>query len=202
MIYLLRHGEIEMGKEKRYIGWTDPPLSNAGVQQAEQWQETLSNVPFENIFCSDLKRARQTAGIVCRDSAIPVQERDTLREINLGKLENRSMIEFRKQHPEAWQQRGKNIFTDRPNGGESFADLQTRVLPEFEKIMLKTVENTLIVGHAGVNRIILCHLLGMPPQQMFRLGQDYAGLNVIDHKKRPYRVNTLNLRLTTISMNT
>lgn len=202
MIYLLRHGEIETGGEKRYIGWSDPGLSDKGKRQAKHWQQKLSGIPFGNIFCSDLKRARQTAEIVCRGSVMAIQERPALREINLGELENRSMAAFQKEEPMAWRKRGENLFSYRPPGGENFSDLQARVVPEFEKIKAKTVEDTLIVGHAGVNRMILCHLLGMPPQHIFRLGQDYACLNIIDHKKKPDQVITFNCNLNAIAMNT
>lgn len=41
-IYLVRHGQIDCGKEKRYIGTTDLPLSNAGIEQICKLKEYLS----------------------------------------------------------------------------------------------------------------------------------------------------------------
>ena len=37
-----------------------------------------------------------------------------------------------------------------------------------------------IVAHGGVNRIVLCHLLGIPLENIFRIEQDYAALNIIE----------------------
>ena len=70
----------------------------------------------------------------------------------------------------------------RPEGGESFADVQARVWPAFEGIAAQAQGKagaTLVVAHAGVNRVLLCRLLGMPLAHLFRLGQDYCGLNLI-----------------------
>ena len=56
-IYLLRHGEIEKGNEKRYIGRLDLPLSVAGRQQAARLRDYLAKLEIEAVYCSDLSRA-------------------------------------------------------------------------------------------------------------------------------------------------
>jgi alpha-ribazole phosphatase len=193
MIYLLRHGEIGSAGDKRFIGWTDVPLNETGIGQAESWRVKFANTGFDHIFSSDLDRTRLTAHIIARDRALTVQEVPQLREIRLGELEDLPFAEVQSRLPETWRQRGEDLFAFRPAGGESFADLQERVLPAFERIAGGGTDgNVLIVAHAGVNRVILCHLLGMPPGNLFRLGQDYACLNCIDVKKTPCCVVTLN----------
>ena len=37
------------------------------------------------------------------------------------------------------------------------------------------------MAHAGVNRVILSEALGLPPDYLFRLDQNYGCLNVIDY---------------------
>jgi len=37
-----------------------------------------------------------------------------------------------------------------------------------------------IVAHGGVNRIVLCHILGIPLENIFRIEQDYAALNIVE----------------------
>ena len=197
MIYLLRHGRIDTGLEKRYIGWTNLPLNKNGIHQANQWREKLSSINFDTIYCSDLDRAYQTAEIIGKKKSIRVKKRPALREINMGELENLPMTIFQKQFPEKWQERGENLLSYRPEDGESFADLQHRVVPEFEKIALKTIGNSLVISHAGVNRIILCHITGMPPENMFRIDQAYACLNIIDQRQKPYRIAAMGIRLQT-----
>jgi broad specificity phosphatase PhoE len=195
MVYLLRHGEIESDQEKRFIGWTDVPLSEKGIRQAWAWQRVFSNTVFESIYCSDLRRARCAAGIVGEGRAMGVLEMPALREINLGELENLCMREFHRQFPETWPDRGVNVFSFRPDGGESFADLRERVIPVFQQIVSDVENDILIVAHAGVNRVILSYTLGMQPENLFRINQDYACLNKIDCRRRPSRVCLMNYRL-------
>ncbi len=46
--------------------------------------------------------------------------------------------------------------------------------------------NLLVVGHAGVNRVILCHLLGMPLDRLFSIAQDFATLSIITRGPASY----------------
>ena len=78
-------------------------------------------------------------------------------------------------------------------GGESFTDLQRRVIPAFYEILHDSEGPIVIVGHAGVNRVLLAHLLGMSLRNLFRLGQDYACLNVLVREKGLFRVQAMNL---------
>ncbi len=41
-------------------------------------------------------------------------------------------------------------------------------------------ENIAIVSHGGINRIVLCHLLGTPLENIFRIEQDFAAVNIIE----------------------
>jgi probable phosphoglycerate mutase len=194
MIYLLRHGEIDSDGEKRFIGWTDLPLNENGIRQAREWQVRLADTVFEKVYCSDLNRTRETAVIIGGKRGLDIRNTPALREINLGEFEALSLSEVKNRFPDKWRERGENIFTYRPAGGESFSDLCDRVLPAFDAITRAATGNILIVAHAGVNRMILCRLLGMPPEHLFRIGQDYAGLNIIDGRRDPYQVVTLNHR--------
>jgi probable phosphoglycerate mutase len=51
-----------------------------------------------------------------------------------------------------------------------------------------------VVGHAGVNRVLLCHLLGMPLGNLFRLGQDYGCCNLLRRWNGFCSVRAVNLR--------
>jgi len=97
-------------------------------------------------------------------------------------------------YPQEFRERGHNIAGFRPPGGESFTDLQQRVLPFFLTVLENLREHVLIVGHAGVNRVILCYLLGMPLNNLFRIGQDYGALNIITTEVEPFCIRTINIK--------
>ena len=179
-VYLLRHGEIECAVQKRFIGKTDMPLSDTGVKQALWWRDALEPVAIEGIYCSDLVRSRHTAEIVAQKQTSPLTVLPELREIGLGEWDGLTVDEVKTAFPGEWEKRGQNIDGYRPSGGESFSDLAFRALPAFDQIMNKGRETVLIVGHAGVNRVILCEVLGMSLRHLFRLRQDYGALNIIE----------------------
>jgi alpha-ribazole phosphatase len=194
LIYLLRHGAIEGDDKQRFIGQSDPPLSESGRRQARQWHRILGKIKFEAVFSSDLHRSEETAGIIAGEQQMQIRIVPNLREINLGHWQGRSMNWVRRNFPEKWRERGENFSGYRPPGGESFSDLHDRVIPVFEDLAAALRGDRLIVAHAGVNRIILCHVLGIPLANLFRLGQDYGALNIIDYRKNSPQVVGLNLQ--------
>ena len=194
-ILLLRHGEpLSKTDEKRFTGQTDLPLSPMGRRQAQCWQEWLSGVPITRIISSDLSRCMETARILCADRPIIVKPLSDLREINLGGWDGMTFRRVRDRWPDAFRQRGLEMARFRPPGGESFLDLRQRVVPVFEQAVDQAGGNLLMVAHAGVNRMILCHLLGMPPENLFRIAQDYGAMNLIGRHAHGYRIQAINLQ--------
>jgi len=193
MIYLLRHGEIEQSEEKRFVGQADLPLNHNGLRQAQEWCEKFKTRSFANIYSSDLNRARQTALIITGHHPEEIRFHSDLREINLGEWEGLSVAEVQTRFPAEWEQREKNLVSFRHPGGESFRDLAARVGPVFNQIRQEGKGNILIVAHAGVNRVILCQILGMPLANLFRLGQDYGSLNLLAPDKNFWRVVAMNI---------
>ena len=192
MIYLLRHGETVGGEKKRYIGQTDLPLSEKGRNQAAWWKKELARIDFETVCTSDLVRAFDTAAIVSGFSSSSIRVLPPLREISLGDWEGAFMEDIRIRFPEAWAERGRHMDSFRVPKGESFQDLHDRVIPLFQEIAAESAGNVLLVAHAGVNRVILCHVLGKPTRDLFSIPQDNAALNLIDHREGRFSVLTLN----------
>lgn len=193
-IYLLRHGSIQHGDKKRLIGQTDLPLSETGLEQARWWRTTLDVGRMQRVYCSDLVRSRQTAEILCEDENCVLAIRPELREINLGLWDGLRPEEVKERFPGEWDKRGRDFEHYRPPCGESFACLRDRVVPVLEQVASGHDQQVIIVGHAGVNRVILCHGLGMPLNHLFRLGQDYGALNIIEYTEGTWRVSLMNLR--------
>lgn len=176
-IFLVRHGQIDYGSEKRYIGTTDLPLSSAGIGQATRLKEHFSGIVLEKAFTSPLKRCVQTAEILLEGCNIGREVIDELKEINMGEWENQTIDYIKEHFHEMYEKRGANIDAFIPPGGESFEQLQKRVMPAFEYIVKNTAGNILIISHAGVNRVILSRLLDFPLQEIFKINQPYGCIN-------------------------
>lgn len=194
----MRHGEIEGSDKKRFVGQIDLPLNSTGMKQAQRWRERLSSVAFAQIVSSDLVRTHETAQIIAKHHNATVRVMPRLREINLGKWDGRPMAAIRRDFPDEWQKRGERIDTFQPPEGESFRQLADRVAPVIENLAAEINGHILIIGHAGVNRVVLCHALGMPLKNLFRLAQDFGALNLIDIRDGKWRVVVMNLQNETV----
>jgi len=192
-IYLIRHGEIKVAdKQRRYIGQLDLPLSEDGLQQAEHLRKNLAPVTMGMVFSSDLSRSRQTGEIITGATTVKHVVRKELREINMGEWEGHTFADITRRFPDAFKARGADIAYYRVAGGESFADCYKRVIMAFHESINSSSGNVLFVGHAGVNRLLLCHILGMPLANLFKIRQDYGCLNVITYANSGYQVELVN----------
>jgi len=178
-IYLIRHGTIDTGKEKCYIGVTDLTLSKEGIVQAQKLKKLFLNIDIEKAYTSPLIRCIQTADIILENRNVERILIKELMEINLGQWEGKSFSYIKKFFPEQFKSRGENIITFVTPGGESFEQLQKRVIPAFEAIKENSTGNVLIVAHAGVNRVIISSILGISMVDMFKISQDYGCLTEI-----------------------
>ncbi|GAU77649.1 alpha-ribazole phosphatase [Fusibacter sp. 3D3] len=195
-LYLIRHCRPTLvDGQRRFIGQTDLPLSEDGVIQAKALGQFFKDKDIEAIYCSDLMRSYDTAKEIGLQNELHVQVITAFKEINLGQWEGETFAEIARCYPEAFQARGQDIGYFRPPEGESFIDLSKRVLPIFEKIIRQDNKSVVIVGHAGVNRMILCNLLNIQMKNMFKISQNYGGINIIQGKISDLRLKTLNMLL-------
>ena len=119
MIHLLlvRHGQTDWNEQHRYQGQTDIPLNDTGREQASTVVPRMKAYDIDAVYASDLKRARETAEIVSRETGVEVRSDPRLRELSFGVFEGLTFDEIGEQWPDelsAW-------IADRsstPPGGE------------------------------------------------------------------------------------
>ena len=195
VIYLIRHGKIQQEDEqRRYIGQADVPLTAEGIRQAEHLQQRFRRADISAIYCSDLSRCVQTARIIGESNGVRVLPRADLREVAMGEWEGCTFGDIARRFPAEFKARGLDIVSYRVPGGESFADCSERVIAALGDMLESSPGNLVIIGHAGVNRLLLCHMLGMPIANLFRIAQDYGCLNIIQCGSSGYQVKLVNGR--------
>lgn len=192
-MWLMRHGALPQVFPRRFVGQSDIALSDQGREQAVGLASALAGIPFESAVSSDLARCLETARIILAGRDVPLRIEAGLREIRLGEWEGLTVAEVRKRFPGHYEARGEDIAGFRPSGGESFHDVQKRAVAALEAIVRASRGEVLVVAHGGVNRCLLCHLLGMPLGHLFRLGQEYACLNLLDFSGDTPTVARVNL---------
>ena len=110
------HGSTIDNENHLSSGWKDVELSELGIQQSKELVEQINNIHFDAVFCSDLKRAVDSAKLTFGDKVI-VDKR--LRECNYGDFNGRAS-----KIVEPIQ---KKSITKRFSNGESYKDVKLRV---------------------------------------------------------------------------
>jgi alpha-ribazole phosphatase/probable phosphoglycerate mutase len=180
-IFLIRHGETEGAESRRYKGHMDVPLSENGIEQIKRVADYIADNLLTVVYCSDLSRALKSAEIIAEPHGIKPVIVEALKERSFGVWEGMSFDEIKGKWPDAFNAWAENPLKFSPMGGESTIDVRNRVIKAFEEIMKNhNGQNIAIVSHGGVIRVLLCEILGMPLENIFRIEQSFAALNVIE----------------------
>lgn len=150
-LVFIRHGATKGNLLKRYIGRTDEPLCDKGIEQALRLR--TYNFPKEYIFVSPMKRAIQTAEIIFPESNYIVEE--NFREMDFGIFEGKSATELSQN--EEYRLWVNSMCTLPVPMGESVAGFKERCVNAFKKIAKTLPDNSgaLFVIHGGVIMAIL-----------------------------------------------
>lgn len=192
-LYLIRHGETEGAEKRRYKGSIDVPLSANGIRQIEMVSRFLSaevkrcriegdqSSALSSVYCSDLVRAIKSAEVIAAPHSLKPVVVPALRERNFGIWEGMSFDEIMEKYPDEFDAWAANPLKFSPMEGESTLEMRERVTKALDEIVASHIgEHIAVVSHGGTNRIILCNVLGIPLENIFRIEQDYAALNIIE----------------------
>jgi len=182
-LFLIRHGHTVGGEEKRYKGHIDVELSEMGKRIIQRLTENLQrlNHTLNAIYCSDLKRALKSAEILSAPLGLNPVVIPELRERSFGRWEGMSFDEISGEYPGEFEKWKADPLKFSPPDGESTLEVKERTLSTVNGLFKRHQGETFsIVAHGGVNRIILCHFMGLPLENIFRIEQDYGCLNIIE----------------------
>ncbi|MDD4859963.1 MAG: alpha-ribazole phosphatase [Dehalococcoidales bacterium] len=192
-LLLVRHGDTRLNHPKRFWGSTDVELSEIGIKQATRLAERLASEKINTIYSSKLKRCLVTAQMIASRHKAGITLCDDLREINFGYAEGLTFAEISRLHPELAESLLDWKAHPEFPGGESFDDLNRRVLQFLGGLEKhKQEENILIVAHNGVLRLIICNLLEIPVEHWLQMRIDLASLSIMETYPRGAILNSLN----------
>lgn len=181
-LFLIRHGETTTAWEFRYIGHRDVDITKKGIQQMNKLRNRFKEIDISVLYCSDLMRTMKGAKIIASCHPIEPVAFKEFREINLGVWEGLTREEIIERYPLEYEQRLKDLANYRIKGGESFKDLQVRVVKKLSELLNRSKgKNLVLLAHGGVNRAILFDILNLDLQLLPRIEQEYGCLNIIDY---------------------
>ena len=178
-LIICRHGETKANAKGEIQGHRPGELSERGLEQARLLSQRLSSERFSAIYCSDLKRARDTVQEVASHHRSPLHFTEELRERAWGDLEGHSFTELfgHDRRP-----RGPEWINFVPPNGESLSDLRVRAA-RFIDVALKPHggnETLLITAHHSINKMLMMVLLGWPTEDWEKLEQGNTCVNVLE----------------------
>jgi broad specificity phosphatase PhoE len=192
-LFLIRHGETTMSSQFRYVGNMDVDITENGVEQMNKLKKRFNKEKIDTIYSSNLIRARRGGEIIgsCHNM-VPIACPE-FREINLGIWEGLTQEEIISKYPEDYHKRLGDLAHSRIQGGESFKDVQERVMKKLEIVLADSKgKNIMLVAHGGVNRTILFDVLKLDLQLLPRMEQTYGCVNIIDYYEDGPVINLVN----------
>jgi broad specificity phosphatase PhoE len=161
-LLLIRHCEARHGSG-RYIGKTDPPLSQAGVVQAGKLAKRLKLQPVGHVLTSPSTRALETARLATHGTGPAVEQDLDLREIDFGRWEGMTFPEIAARDPDLVEQWARGRMDFRFPEGEKLSVFRERIRRVGQRMCQRPDEDDVIAvfTHGGVIRFLLCHFLGL-----------------------------------------
>ncbi|NER81920.1 MAG: histidine phosphatase family protein [Leptolyngbya sp. SIO1D8] len=186
---LVRHGETEWNRQKRFQGQIDIPLNENGQRQGEQAAEFLRDVNIDAAVTSSLSRPKETAELILRHhSGVSLETNDDLKEIGHGEWEGLYEQEIEAGYPgllQQWQQHPEMVQMP-GEGGENLDQVWSRAIAAWKQIVAKysgteTPTTVLVSAHDAINKAILCHVVGLGPAAFWQFKQGNGAVSVIDY---------------------
>ena len=112
------HGTTTDNEKDVSSGWFDVGLSDLGVKQSVDLKDQTEDKKFDVVFCSDLKRAIDSAKLTF-EGIVPIVSDKRLRECNYGK--------YNAQDSAIVEPMQENCITERFLNGESYEDVKNRI---------------------------------------------------------------------------
>ena len=142
-LYIIaRHGESTLNFENRINGDPDVPvaLTEKGREEAILLGQQLKHAPIDVCVHTRFLRTRETAAIALAGRAVPFEVEPLFDDIDVGKLEGRTLEEYR-----AWKR--EHTRRDAFPGGESLDDAARRYAQAFRRLLERAETSILVLTH-------------------------------------------------------
>lgn len=187
-LLLVRHGETEWNRVSRFQGGIDVPLNDNGRQQAQMASEFLKDVQIDFAISSPMLRPKETAEIILKSHpSVNLELQEALKEINHGLWEGKLESEIKQEYADLLHQWQTAPETVQMPEGENLQQVWDRAVACWNAIIQSVelseseLKTGLVVAHDAINKVILCHVLGLTPASIWCIKQGNGAVTVIDY---------------------
>jgi len=168
-IYLLRHGMTHANLEGRYVGITDLPLCQTGIEEVEGLLKECEYPNVGRVYSSPLQRCTETAKLIYPSFEPVIVE--NLQEYDFGEFENKTIEELiGNENYAKWIDNDPDMGS---SGAENMKEFKARIVDALDSIildMMKTkMSDAAVITHGGVIMQLLAHC-GLPQRKPISWG--------------------------------
>lgn len=191
--FLIRHGSCR-GLGQTLWGRTQGIcLDDKGKLQAQRLSERFEEVKLEAVYSSPLERAVETAEAIARAKDLEIKKNDAFNEINFGEWTEKTFDKL--STDTMWRSFNAQRSATPIPGGESFLDVQARVVKELEKLSQDhDSARVAIVSHADVIKAAVSHFAAIPIDLIDRMEISLCSVTAVAVDKESARLLTINNR--------
>jgi probable phosphoglycerate mutase len=153
-VFAIRHGETKWSLSGQHTGTTDIALTDNGRRIAERMRPLLAANLFRLVFCSPMRRARETCELAGLGENAVIDS--DLIEWNYGEYEGLTPKQIHEVAP------GWLLFQDGCPGGEAPEQVGARVDRVIARV--RGAEGDIaLFAHGHVLRVLAARWIGLPP---------------------------------------
>jgi broad specificity phosphatase PhoE len=175
VLILVRHGQTSANRHGLLLGRADPPLCDAGREQAEALARTVPSPA--RLISSPLRRARETAATIAAASGTAVEVDDRWIEMDYGTLDGCPATALDAEGWRAWRDDPSHV----PAGGESVASVGARVRAACRDLTgAAGTGDVVVVSHVSPIKAAVAWALGVGDEVAWRMWVADASVCRID----------------------
>jgi broad specificity phosphatase PhoE len=192
-IHLIRHGVTRSNRRRRYMGRTEEALCSDGRLQARRLALRLAGLKLAALYCSPLRRARETAEIIGQPHALRPEVAADFNELDLQRWEGLTAEQIEARDADAWDIWCADPTRLRLPGIESFEALRVRVRRGLETLLRRHPDSSIaVVTHDGIVRVAVLEILGTGLGPYRAIPVDNTGLTTLDFTPQRTYLRALN----------
>lgn len=189
--FLIRHASCDgLGQTL----WGRTPgicLNDTGNTQARCLSDRFKNTSLDAIYSSPLERALETATAIAESMKLDVKTCDAANEINFGDWTGKTFDELSRD--ERWRHFNRRRSITMTPSGESFLDVQNRIVKEIETLALQHGDaHIAVVSHADVIRAAVAYFSAIPIDLVDRFEISPCSVSVLALNEHGATVVTVN----------
>jgi probable phosphoglycerate mutase len=154
-------------------------LSDTGREQAKRLGERLANLPVSVVYASPIERTTQTAAAVAEHHGLDVQALPGVIEADYGEWTGGKLADLAKT--DLWKVVQRAPSRARFPGGESLAEMQSRMIVALEEVVVRhRGELVVVVSHADPIKAAIAHYTGVHLDLFQRIVVSPASVTVFE----------------------